>query len=419
VRQFCFRSTRVASLLVLLAIAACRPAVNSAVELTPVASPSATPVADPPVELCPNGASPEFDYGFAALRIRLGDKMGEPLSCERPGPLGDSVQQTTTGYARYNKATNTPTFTRGSEHWALTAQGLVHWGGSALDPPADAEQLDPVDETAAPGIPVAAAAALASLHFTYVPAAVRTYTSTTRLTFDSPLPGSKAQPPLEIDMRYTYRTLDVHADQSATMLASIDDVAIWSGSSKTPASVPELKHLSVRSVVSPDGSTVTGTEHVERGGQGVDDALASQVRESMITFAYPSSPLHTGDAFERDLPLYLGPSLPRTTVHSTYTFIGLGSLNAVDVARVEENSHMLIGDWPSQNGVSLTDGQLTAHGWHYIGLADGWPVSGESDVTLTFLASKSIPGGRAQTGAAASPLRATFRLQVNTSYRLL
>src|SRR5438874_5546628 len=100
---------------------ACRPVatspspVESTVDGAADASATVDPAADPAVELCAEGGSPNFDYGFAALKARLGDKMGTPLSCERPGPRGDSVQQTTTGYARYNQATNTPTFIRGSD----------------------------------------------------------------------------------------------------------------------------------------------------------------------------------------------------------------------------------------------------------------------------------------------------------------
>jgi hypothetical protein len=84
---------------------------------------------------CAPGNRPEFAYGFAALKEVVGEKMGEPASCERYGPEGDALQQTTTGLARYRKASNTPTFTSGTEHWALTEHGVVHWTGGGLDPP--------------------------------------------------------------------------------------------------------------------------------------------------------------------------------------------------------------------------------------------------------------------------------------------
>jgi hypothetical protein len=114
---------------------------------TPTPIPQATPVAGPAptVTTCPPGASPTFVLGFAELKQRLGDRMGTPLTCERPGPEGDSLQQTTTGMARYRKSTNVPSFTQGDEHWALTERGLVYWRGRALDPPDDAEVV--VDDT--------------------------------------------------------------------------------------------------------------------------------------------------------------------------------------------------------------------------------------------------------------------------------
>src|SRR5262249_85744 len=97
----------------------------------PVVEATPAPVEDG----CPPGVPPTFSPGFGALRAAVGDAMGEALTCERYGPEGDALQQTSTGLARYRKAANVPTFTRGSEHWALTERGLVHWTGGGLDPP--------------------------------------------------------------------------------------------------------------------------------------------------------------------------------------------------------------------------------------------------------------------------------------------
>jgi hypothetical protein len=119
-----------------------------------------TPTAPDPGILddgCAPGNRPEFAYGFGALKDVVGDRMGDPASCERYGPEGDALQQTTTGLARYRKASNTPTFTSGSEHWALTERGVVHWTGGGLDPPADASDAatptaPPLAATPAPAI---------------------------------------------------------------------------------------------------------------------------------------------------------------------------------------------------------------------------------------------------------------------------
>ncbi len=89
---------------------------------------------------CPPGQSPQFSAGFAALSERLLDWMGTPITCELPDPrgTGDVHQQTTRGLAFWRKSTNVPTFTNGSEHWALGPRGFVYWQGSSVDPPADA-----------------------------------------------------------------------------------------------------------------------------------------------------------------------------------------------------------------------------------------------------------------------------------------
>jgi uncharacterized protein len=63
--------------------------------------------------------------------------MGHPTTCEFSDPdgSGDVHQETSKGLAFWRKSTNTPTFTNGFQHWALTPQGLVTWVGNSIDPP--------------------------------------------------------------------------------------------------------------------------------------------------------------------------------------------------------------------------------------------------------------------------------------------
>ncbi len=73
---------------------------------------------------CPPGQVPRFVFGFAELQARLGPAiMGFPLTCEfaDPNGTGDVLQLPTQGLAFWRKRTNTPTFTDGATHWALTA----------------------------------------------------------------------------------------------------------------------------------------------------------------------------------------------------------------------------------------------------------------------------------------------------------
>ena len=79
---------------------------------------------------CPIGQSPAFVFGFANLHEQLGTAMGDPIECEHADvETGDTYQRTTTGLALYRPDTNTPMFTNGREHWALTASGLAYWSG--------------------------------------------------------------------------------------------------------------------------------------------------------------------------------------------------------------------------------------------------------------------------------------------------
>src|SRR4051794_9125632 len=97
----------------------------------PFAGAVAAPVAD---DTC------TFAFGFAELKARLQDWMGDPTSCEFPDPngSGDVHQRTGTGLAFWRKSTNTPTFTDGWQHWALGSDGLVTWTGDSIDPTANA-----------------------------------------------------------------------------------------------------------------------------------------------------------------------------------------------------------------------------------------------------------------------------------------
>jgi hypothetical protein len=115
----------------------------------PTAAPTPAPVVATPantpepqtIAYCRPGETPEFRFGFATLSARLGDRMGRPTSCEYSDPkgTGDVLQNTEKGLGFYRKSTNTATFTDGTNHWAVTADGIVYWTGESIDPTADAE----------------------------------------------------------------------------------------------------------------------------------------------------------------------------------------------------------------------------------------------------------------------------------------
>jgi hypothetical protein len=102
------------------------------------------PASAPGAPYCQQGESPQFRFGFATLSAALGSRMGSPTSCEYTDPRGsgDTLQRTDKGLALYRQSTNTPTFTTGFEHWALTNGGLVYWTGDSIDPPDSAQPID-------------------------------------------------------------------------------------------------------------------------------------------------------------------------------------------------------------------------------------------------------------------------------------
>ncbi len=92
---------------------------------------------------CAAGQTPSYVFGFADLHGWLGETMGSPSTCEYADPngTGDTEQNTTRGLAFWRKSTNTPTFTDGWTHWAISSIGQITWQGTSIDPPPDATVL--------------------------------------------------------------------------------------------------------------------------------------------------------------------------------------------------------------------------------------------------------------------------------------
>jgi hypothetical protein len=119
------------------------PLVSGAAVPTPTPLPTAVLETPAPVvdETCTPG-QPIFVHGAATLKAALGEAMGDPLECERvTSASGDTEQRTTAGLVYYRASTNGVAFTNGFDHWALAANGIVHWTGDAVDPPASAERV--------------------------------------------------------------------------------------------------------------------------------------------------------------------------------------------------------------------------------------------------------------------------------------
>ncbi len=108
--------------------------------LTPLPPPAPTLPPPPTYAYCADGETPHFVFGLDQLKHRLGDVMGDALECEHVDPAsGDTLQRTTRGLAYYRQSTNSPSFTDGTDHWALTPNGIVRWTGESVDPPSDAQ----------------------------------------------------------------------------------------------------------------------------------------------------------------------------------------------------------------------------------------------------------------------------------------
>ena len=100
---------------------------------------------------CVADGPPVLGTGFAALAARLEPNVGEPSECEHPdGDSGDVLQHTAGGLLYWRKSTNTPTFTNGTEHWALRDDQILNWTGDAVDPPANSAVAPPAPNPVTP-----------------------------------------------------------------------------------------------------------------------------------------------------------------------------------------------------------------------------------------------------------------------------
>jgi hypothetical protein len=122
------------------------PAIDPAASLGATSAPTPTAPLSlsaqaTPAETCAPGA-PRFVHGAATLKSVLGQRMGDPLECERGiDATGDTEQRTTAGLVYYRAGTNAVVFTNGWDHWAVAANGAVHWTGDEVDPPPSAERF--------------------------------------------------------------------------------------------------------------------------------------------------------------------------------------------------------------------------------------------------------------------------------------
>lgn len=108
---------------------------------TPTIIPRLSAQATPELTCTPG--APRFVHGAATLKSVLGQRMGDPLECERVvDASGDTEQRTTAGLVYYRAGTNAIVFTNGWDHFAVAANGAVHWTGNELDPPPSAERFD-------------------------------------------------------------------------------------------------------------------------------------------------------------------------------------------------------------------------------------------------------------------------------------
>jgi hypothetical protein len=118
-----------------LALAVVLAALLGVTTVSIATSPIWQPGAPPQPRWCRPGQTPAFSSGFAELSQQLGTIMGQPTECEHgDGATDDTLQATTTGLAVYRWCTNTPTFSRGPEHWMLMTGGAAYWTAQDVPP---------------------------------------------------------------------------------------------------------------------------------------------------------------------------------------------------------------------------------------------------------------------------------------------
>ncbi len=220
---------------------------------------------------CGPGETPQFTYGFAALKQYLGPRMGDPTSCERTSAeTGDSLQQTTRGLARYLKAGNIPTFTSGVEHWALTGRGVVYWVGRSVTVPADAHL----------GLGPESAAQIADKPLTLTPTPVPTEVPTSV----TPFGPAWLHTPLELIADYDRRhgTVLFKAIESSN-LAIADAPDFWA------AFAPKTHTLIITPALQSESPEAVATVLAHEGLHAVDTAKYGSPGNELACYTYETS----------------------------------------------------------------------------------------------------------------------------------
>ena len=108
------------------------------------AQPSQQAGASRPDRAC-NPSAPVFGGGLASLKAAIGERMGEPLECERVVDSDGNTQQGTThGLAYYRRKARVACFTTGWDHWAVRSdRRVVFWTGDGIEPPPSASIASP------------------------------------------------------------------------------------------------------------------------------------------------------------------------------------------------------------------------------------------------------------------------------------
>jgi hypothetical protein len=228
-------------------------------------------------------------------------------------------------------------------------------------------------DPAAPGLPPAAPSPQAiQLRYIFKPGEIRRYSHD--MSFAAEAPGETTR--MNMDMRLRYRVLEVHEEESATMVGSYDRLA-FSANGRI-REVPEVVGAGIRMRVQPNGSTSeVRTERQPLGGQG--ELVPEQLAQMMMS-EFPSRALTIGDSFERQFPMTPPGESKPLVLDSRVTLDGVTNVEGRRAARLVETLVMPEGQLPGTEDIEAS-GRMGGTFTHFVDLDSGWPISGSGTLT--------------------------------------
>lgn len=222
------------------------------------------------------------------------------------------------------------------------------------------------------------------LKLRFQPDEVRRYSFTMNVDTETP-DGRHLE--MEMNMGYHYRVIEVHPDGSATVILTIENMAVKANGERRD--LWQISGSAVRMRMAPDGQI--SDRRIEKAPVGDEANMeAGDLSDLTPSIRYPATPLGVGESFDNQMPLTV-PGIAQPIVMSNRMLLEeLTTYRGRSAARLIETSGIPRLELPSaENDAIKLTGELGGRATHYIDVATGWAISGDGNMVLELRGSGS------------------------------